>query len=416
MRFNFIVTFFSAVCALITMSTLRPVNAAEWSMLPSMRLSREYNDNVQLTVQPHNSVIGTMFAPKVDFGVASDIWQVTAGAEAVQKRYSGGSNLDTDNQFYNAGTLYRTERSTWQLNGTLSKSSVLTDERISPDIGVVEVQKIYNAHSISPSWTWAVNELTQLQLAYSFNNVSYVDGQSAGLYDYAERDASVKLLSQLHPNDQIFFSAGYSVFNVPTTTFESKSTSYQVGITRAFSETFRGTLSAGRRNTAAEQTVPTCTLLNPFYPFFGPLCLQTAQQTMFSRDSSSIFNGTLEKQTETTSLVVTLSRGFDPSALGGQVRTDSQSVALSRSFGAIMAGSFSVGNYQYRSETGNVHGIDRDYYVVQSGLRWQWEQKWSVDLNYQYRHIRRFEENRPALSRSTSLTLRYMWPRMSFSR
>lgn len=416
MRFNLGASFCAVICALIGMSTLRPVNAAEWSTQPSVRLAREYNDNLQLTLQPHDSVLGTTVAPKLDFGAASDIWQVTGGAEAVQRRYSGESGLDADDRYYSLATLYRTERSTWQLNGTSSQSSVLSQEQISPDTGAVQVQEVYNSYTISPSWTWAVNELTQLELAYSLNSVSYVNGESVGLFDFSERDASVKLTNQFNPTEQIFFSAGYSIFNVPATTFESKSASYQGGIIRTFSETMQGSLWVGWRNTSSEQTVQLCTLPNPFYPFFGPPCLQTTQQTSSSRDSSSTYSGSLDKQFQTTHLVASLSRQFQPSALGGQVRTDLQSVALSRPFSEILTGSFSVANYQYRSETGNIPGIDRNYYVIQPGLRWQWLQEWSADLNYRYQHIRRFDEDSPVSSRAASLTLSYVWPKISVSR
>lgn len=400
--------------ALLVLSISRPADAAEWSALPSIRVGQEYNDNLQLTVQPHQSVTGSMVAPKLDLASASDRWKLTGGLEAVQKRYSPDINLNRDDRFYNLGASYITERSVWQLTGSSTKSSVLANERISPDTGLVEVQKVQDAHSINPMWTWSVNELTQLQIAYTLNDVSYVDGQSIGLNNYTTRTVSAQLSNNFDLNDQIFVSAGYSVFNVPSTTFESKSVVYQVGITRAFSKTMNGTLSVGQRKTLSQQTTLICSVLNPFYPFLGPSCLQTAQETMYSRTSSSVFNSELDKTYETTHLKITFSRAFDPSGLGGEVRTDLQEIRLTRQFTSKLSANFFAGNYEYKSETSNLSGIDRHYYTFGPGLHWSWTEKLSLDAGYLYRHIKRADENMPASSNSAYLTLKYEWPRMSF--
>jgi hypothetical protein len=399
-----------AVCVISALSLPRTVSAAEWSAEPSVRVGWQHHDNYELTTQPHNSVTGSMISPRLNLGVSSDIWLVTGSVEAVQRRFSGESGLDTDDRYYNLLTSYKTERSTWQVAGSNSKSSTLANEQISPNTGLVQVQKAYDIHGINPSWTWAMTELTQLQLAYSFNSVSYVNGQSVGLFDYSTHDVSAQLSSQLDAKDQIFFSAGYSIFNVPATTLESKSASYQAGITRTFSQTTRGTLSAGTRKTASEQVALVCTV------FFGPFCIQTANETLSSKGSSSIYSGSLEKRYETTVFKINLSRSLDPSGLGGQIQTDSQIVTLSRQFTSKLTGNFSVSNYQSKAETGNITGVDNHYYAISPGLHWMWAPEWSADFTYQYRHIKRANEDEPASSKATYLTVRYAWPKMSFSR
>jgi hypothetical protein len=409
-RLNFITTLFWAVYALLILSTPRSADAAEWSVQPSVRVGQEYNDNPVLTVDPHNSVRGSMISPKLDLGMSSDIWQITGDMEAVQKRFSGNSGLNRDDQFYNLTASYQTERSTWQVAGSTSKSSTIAEEQISPDTGAVQFPVAYDTHSINPSWVWAVNELTQLQLIYSFTDVSYVNGQTVGFHDYTSRGVSAQLTKQYDPQNQIFFSAGYSIFNVPSTTLESKSATYQAGIIRVFSETLRGTLTAGARQTSDEQIVLVCTLS------FGPFCFQTANEARFAKQTSSVFNGSLDKTYETTRFKITFSRAFDPSGLGGQVRTDSQEAWLSRQFTARLKGYLSAANYEYKSETGNLSGIDRHYYMFEPGLQWLWTQELSADLSYRYRHIKRADEDNPATSRSAYLTLKYAWPKMSFSR
>ena len=122
-RFNFHPIIFGAMCALTMLPVSRSVNAADWSAQPSMRLGMEHNDNPLLAIQPHQSISGSMISPKLNLGLSSDIWQVTGGVEATQKRYSGDKTLDRDDRFYDLMTSYKTERSIWQLAGSASKSS-----------------------------------------------------------------------------------------------------------------------------------------------------------------------------------------------------------------------------------------------------------------------------------------------------
>jgi len=409
-RFYSIATLFLVGYVMLIVSTLRSANAAEWSAQPSVRVSQERNDNPRLVIQPHNSVIGSMIAPKLDLAAGSEIWQMTGSVEAVQKRFSGESDLNRDDRFYNLGASYITERSTWQLTGSSTKTSIFANELVNPDIGAVQVQKVVDTHSVTPSWTWAVNELTQAQLSYSFNNVSYVDGQSVGLYNYTTRNISAQLSKQLDYKNQVFVVAGYSIFNIPTTTLQSKSATYQAGITRAFSETMSGTLAVGTRKTSDEQNVLVCTL------FLGPFCVQTANTTQFTKRSGSVFNGSLDKKYETIRLNITLSRAFDPSGLGGQVRKDSQEIKLDKQFTSRFTGYFSAGNYQYKSESGNLPTVDRHLYNFQPGLRWIWTQELTADLSYRYWHIKRAVEDEPATSKSTYLVLKYVWPKIEISR
>lgn len=397
--------------ALLMGSTSRSANAAEWSTQPSVRLGWEHNDNPLLATGSHESVSGSTFSPKLDLGVSSDIWQVKGSAEMLQKRFSGEPTFDVDDQYYNLNTSYNTERSSWQLAGTETKSTTIAEEQVSPVTGVVNVPIVYTTQSINPSWTWAVNELTQLQLGYSLSNASYVNGQSAGLFDYTTRGVSAQLSNWLDSNNQVFLSGGYSIFNVPSTTLESKSANYQAGITQIASETMRWTLSAGTRRTSSEQTVSVCTV------FFGPFCLQTENETQFSKVSSSIYSASLTKKYEISQLDVTLNRAFDPSGLGGQVRRDSEEVSINRQLlTSRLNGYLYVANYQYKSETGNLSNVDHRFYTFRPGLNWRWTEELTADLSYQYRHVKEADVNQPATSRSVYLTLNYVWPRMSFSR
>jgi len=385
-------------------------NAAEWAARPSLRAGLEYNDNPQLTTQPHDSVHGYNISPKLDLSVNSEIWQVSGAMEAARIRYPGHSNLDRDDQHYNLATAYNTERSTWSLTAARSETSTIAEEQAAPNTGLVEVPVIYDSYNIGPSWTWSMTELTQLQLAYSLNDFSYVNGQSSGLHDYSTRTTSAQLSSQIDFKDLVFFAVGYSIFNVPSTSFETKSTNYQAGITRKFSRTMKGTLNAGVRKTSDEQGVVVCTL------FYGPSCLQMGTVTQSSDQTSSVYSANLEKEYATVHLDLSVNRSYDPSGLGTEVLTDSQTASLTKRFSTRLRGNVSAGNYNFNPQTGDVTSIKRHFYSFSTGLFWMWTRELSVDFRYQNSHVKRAAEDQPAESNAVYLTLRYQWHKMAISR
>jgi hypothetical protein len=414
--FNFIKIFLGAA-GMLSLS-LNPlfVNAAEWSAQPSVRLTEGYDNNARLTLNPHNSVSSSLLAPKLNLVARSDLWQWSGNAEAVQNRFSGDSDLDTDERFFNIGAAYQSERSTWQLTGSSSKSSVLTDRQINSTTGFVQTQSIQDAHSISPSWTWSMNELTQLQLDYSLSNASYVNGISIGLYDYSTRSISASLTRLLDSQNKLFFSAGYSIFNVPATSLNSKSATYQAGSTWIFSETSRGTVSAGLRMTTAEQDefqfVPRfCLTCPPSFLEFVPVPV-----TIRSESTGIVFNGSFEKQFENNSFKISASRSLNPGGTGGQVQNDSLGLALNRAFTSKFSGGLSLNSNTARTEIGNVSVSDYRLYQIGSNLSWQWTPEWNLDTSYRYAHLRRTSEANPVASNAVYLALRYQWQKMAISR
>jgi hypothetical protein len=340
----------------------------------------------------------------------------------VQNRYSGGGDLDSDDRYFSLGTAYATERSLWKLNGTSSKNSALS--YVGSDAGVVDVQKTYDSRSISPSVRWNLNELTQLVLSHSYSSVSYVDGKNANLNDYSARSTSIQVRNNLNPSDTVFFTAGYSVSRVPTLinsdylSYLSKSVSYQVGIQHEFSETESATFSMGRRQASNEmdQYKPGGALSCVFNILGTIISLPCHVETINSKGSSTIFNGSIEKQFESTNVNVSFSRSFEVSAYGGQVQTDSQNISLSQQFSSRLTGNFSIDNYGYKDETASLVTSNRHLYIVRPGLSWMWTPELSTGLSYQYMHIKRSSEDKEAISNSAHLSLIYQWPKISVSR
>lgn len=407
---------FVTACMTVAMCVPLSGGAAEWSAEPSVRLRREYNDNINLTLQPHNSVNGSIITPKLDFGARAEIWQINATAELSRRRYSGESDLDRDDNTFRLASQYATERDTWRLEGNRTLDSVLSDELTSADIGVVQVQKRRESHGISPSWTRTLTETMQLQLAYQLNDVSYANGQSVGLYDYRYSYTTARLTNYLSEQTQVFVTGGYSAFHVPATGFDSVGRIFQIGIARNFSETLQGSVLAGARRTESltQGGQPIYTRISTI---FGDLLVQTGVTTdVRSEETSATFNGSLDKKFEKSRMNLTLSRSLDPSGSGGQVEQDSLDFRLNHPLTSRFELLFSAYALKSRTLESNISSNDRRYYYVEPGAYWHLSQEWKLSVGYRYTNLRREYEPKDATSNSVYLTLAYYPLKMSISR
>jgi len=195
---------FVLACLSTTLSMPLVCEAAEWTVEPSALFSLVYNDNVNLTTQPHNSVNSNVISPRLDLGMRTQAWQLTGSAEASRIRYSGEIGQDRDDNAFRLSTTYRSERNIWQLDANSTRDSPVADEQTSSDTGAVQTPKIRETHGFSPSWTRMLTERTRLQLMYQLNDTSYVNGESVGLYDYRYSTASTTVSNQLSKLSQVF--------------------------------------------------------------------------------------------------------------------------------------------------------------------------------------------------------------------
>lgn len=391
--------------------------AAEWSAEPSVKLRREYNDNLRLSIFPQKSVNGNIITPALDLGVAGPAWKIGFGAEATQRRYSGQEGLDRDDSLLRLSSLYRTERHTWQMDVSRTRDSAVTNEQADSDIGTAQVLRDRETDSAAPAWIWMFSQRTQLQLAYRQTDVAYGENSlSTGLYDYRYRATTATLANQISELDQVFMSGGYSKFHVPITRFDSETRNLQVGITMNLTESTKGTLQAGLRRTESFTKGGT-----PIYSYYSDptgiyRILTGVKQDARTQTTGSVFSGNLETKFENTRLNMALSRALNPSGSGGQVEQDTLNFDIVRQLTAHAAVSVKGSALKIRNIEGNITSSERTYYDLTPGALWQWSREWSVGMNYRYAHLKRIYEDKVAASNSVNLTLAYRPLKMSISR
>lgn len=396
------------------------VKAAEWIAEPAITARHEYNDNVNLSIYPQNAVRGSFLTPSLDFGVNTSVSQVSGGVSATQRRYSGQAGLDRDDKASRLSAAYQTERNTWQLGASRSLTSYLATDLITSDTGVAQAQSQTETKSITPSWTWKYSERTLFQAMYQISDVSYENTQSASLYNYDYRSATVSLSNQISQLNRVFVSGGYSSFRVPNTGFDSDTRSLQVGATRIFSPTTQGTLQAGLRSTESF-TRGGNPILTPFSTVIDGKVVDVYVQTGVTQDSlrkntSSIFSGNLERKFEKTLVRFSVNRTLSPSGSGGQTELDTVSFNLKDPLSPRWMLSVNANGQKTRAFEGNITNRGLTYYDFSPGIDWQWLRALNVGINYRYAHVNRENENAAADSHSVSLTLIYRPLKMSISR
>jgi hypothetical protein len=412
--------FVTASCLTTALAIAPKGMAAEWTAEPAVTARHEYSDNINLSVNPRNSVRGSFITPSLDLGVNTPIWQLNGGVSATQRRYSGQEGLDRDDKASRLSSIYRTERNTWQLSASRSLSSLLAGDSISSDTGVVQAQNQTETKSVTPSWTWMYSERTTLQVMYQLSDVSYEQTQSAGLYDYEYRSATATLSNQLSELNQVFVTGGYSKFHVPDTGFDSNTGSLQVGATRNFSATTQGTLQAGLRNTESFTRGG-----NPIFTRFTTIIdgesVDVLVPTGVTQDSrrentSSVFSGSLERKFEKSHARLAVNRTLSPSGSGGQTEQDAVSFNLRDPLSPRLTLSVNANWQKTSAFEGNISNSDLTYYNFSSGIDWQWLRDWRVGMDYRYAHVKREHENAAADSHTMGLALTYRPLKMSISR
>jgi hypothetical protein len=398
----------------------RTGKAAEWTAEPAVTARHEYNDNINLSLHPQNSVRGSIVTPSLDLGVNTPIWQLSGGVSATQRRYSGQEGLDRDDNASRLSTIYRTERNRWQLNASRSLTSLLSSDLIGSDTGVVQAQLQTETKTVTPTWTWNYSQTTLLQVMYQQSDVAYENTQSAGLYDYEYRSAAVTLSNQISVQNQIFVTGGYSRFQVPDTGLDSDTLSLQIGATRIFSQTVQGTLQAGLRTTES-----TTRGGNPIFTRFTTIVdgqlVEVLLPTGITQDSrsennSSVFSGSLEKKFEKVLTRFSVSRALSPSGSGGQSELDAVSFNLRNPLSPRLTLSANANWHKTSAIEGNISNNDLTYYNLSSGIDWQWLRDLSVGMDYRYAHVNREHENAAADSHSVGLALIYRPKKISISR
>jgi hypothetical protein len=388
--------------------------AAEWSMDSSVALRTEYNDNIEFTAAPHPAVWGVLLAPEIKFSGATERLNVTGGLRASVNRYYGESGLDSTDHAVSLRSSYKAERDVFGMDLDSVRDSTLVSELL--ETGVVQARRERNRFTAAPSWSHSLTEATALTASYNYTDVRYADTRNTSLVDYRDQQATVGVLSNLSERDTLAVIGYYDWYETNPKTFEAKTYGIQAKYDHAFSETLRGTLAAGVRNTKSTQSSNALVCSGPI--LFGLCFGNLSRLTLVANDRSTgyTFLASVDRKFETGLVSGQLSREIYPTGVGALVQTDRLGGTWQQQLSPTVDFFVDAGIYQSRYVGAFVNGSNSRYYRVEPRLTWKMTDNWTLLGGYSYGHVH-YDQGGPSASANVVyLVVSYTWPKLSVSR
>jgi len=376
----------------------RPLSAAEWYAEPWADLTTTYNDNIFLRRTEILDTFGAILNLDAKLGRRTERSNVSLDTRLEFNQYTNSDALDQNNQFFNIASHYSTERNTWTLDGYYHLDSTVTSEL--EDTGLVQNNFRVDRWSALPSWEHAFTEKTSGRIGYRYLDVDYEQAALLnGLFDFDSQNLDGTIAHQWTPKTDVFVTAYGLMQDVSQISRENDSYGGTAGFGYNFSETFRVTLAAGAFIAKQKNTL-------------GGLSIE-------STDSGGLFNASLEKQFELSTIAVTASQFVTPTGRGELELRRRLTVFLDHRLTPTITLSLPATIFTSDPAAGftdfDIFGSDRTYYQVRPGIRWQISRGWFLDGSYRY--IRNERKGTTAVdSNAVFATLAYHWPTLSTAR
>ncbi|HED33394.1 MAG TPA: hypothetical protein ENJ08_04130 [Gammaproteobacteria bacterium] len=402
--------------------------AAQWTVTPSARIEQSYNDNIYLSNLTSPSVATRTINPGIDFGWATKRANISLLGDWKYRQYTGDLKLKnrTDTR-YQLKSGYKTERSEFSLTGSSVKNTTLNQERYSEDTGVTLAQLDRQTMQIAPTWSWMLNERSNLRIDLQYQDVVYEKRSISPYNDYRYDSAGLTYTFRWTMRDQMYAVVEQSRYDsrkralIPAYEMVSASKylgsssdtiTYQIGMNHQFSSTFKVGLGYGRRDSETQTQYQNCVQIN----FYTLTCVATNETQSRSITTSPVYTVSADKDFELTKLGIKLSRTISASGLGSEMQVDSLDMTISQhineKFNLKLKGIVN----QRLAVNPNFNSYDRKYLRGEASLGWKLDENWNFYMTYRY--VRQIYKSSDAIavSNNISLNVRYAWDRISVSR
>jgi hypothetical protein len=382
--------------------------SAEWSVVPSIELREEYQDNIHLSSKTHDTVWGSALSPSVQFARTTPTSVSRASARFRFNRYSRDDPRDTDVQYLTLSSRNRIPRGRWALNGLFKRDTTLTtlEDAASDtsdeadladaediDAGLVQVEVRRNRFDLDPSWSRNLTERMTLQLGYRFRDVYYSSAEGTSLYDYRRHSLEVALMQQVTERYRHGITVRYSEYRAPEVNSEADTSTILASMDYAFSETLRGIVALGMQNTSS------------------------MRDAIVDEATGYTLNMRLTKKiNQSTNYRLELNHDVLPSGAGRVVQSDRFNIRFRNKITSKLTFLLSGRFFRNKSLEASATYVDRRYYSIEPGLRRLLTRKWSVDGSYRYRYQKYDDASASAQSNAVFVGVRYAWPVIRVSR
>jgi uncharacterized protein (PEP-CTERM system associated) len=160
----------------LLVSAERPVAAADWVIVPQIKMEGQYDSNINFSLVKPKSDFILNLAPGTDFTYASETTRLTGKVALSGLIYARDSSLDVLNQFYSIlGQRQVTPRLAFSVDGGFSLDTTLYEELTAS--GFLMNRSRRQSLRAAPGLDFNLTERALLKLGYAFNQTNYQDPQ-----------------------------------------------------------------------------------------------------------------------------------------------------------------------------------------------------------------------------------------------
>ena len=383
---------------LLGTSMISPIEAAEWSLSPSIGVKGIYNSNLLLSALPHEETYGHWVSPGAELAGKTERLEVSGRIAADFVSYYGGERSDFTNIHVPVTVQYKTEKDLLGFTGGFIRDNTLMGELLNTGLIVRFTQR--NQWTANPTWTRSITEKLSFQSSVQLSDTTYENGLRLGLVDYQLFGGSGGLLYQASEQDQIQLSGSYVNFhttNAPAP-FRASFPGVNLSVTHAFTETLAGTAYGG--------------------PRFVSSTTQATGLSIKAESTAWLFGANLSKSFERTVLQVNMARDIVPSGFGLLIRTDRAGLTVSHRLSETVTASFEGAGYVVSGITNRALGgaiPEQRYFSLTPKIAWKFSEWWKAELSYT--HGRRDVDSlsQTGISNATTFMITYYPPKLAFS-
>ncbi|TFH43655.1 MAG: hypothetical protein E4H01_11775, partial [Lysobacterales bacterium] len=365
--------------------------AAEWYVVPTARVSSEYNDNPSLLSSGGTAVWGGDAEVAAKTGVRTALTKVDLLSRLRFLRFPSEEKLNSNDQFFDLNASHRLENTELSLFGNYSRDGTRTSEL--EDTGIVQFNKRRIGWSLAPRVVHHLTQRTGVDVSLDYSDVKYDDSALTGLIDYTFGLADGSVVHQLSERDLLRAGVLFTRYDAPDQPYKANGYGIMGGIDHSFSDTLHGKLKVG----------------------FTSYEMDFSTGGVPESGSTFVTSGLAEisKEFERTTLTSSLSNTVRPSG-SGQLRERAQLLfAVQHKLTSQLSGYASVQLFRDTSLLGGT-SPDRKFVRFETWIRHQIAREWSFKATYRY--LSQEETGVTADSNSIFLAFVYGGPKYATSR
>lgn len=386
------------------LTTVLPVNAAEYLVTPRLDQRVSYDNNLQLNrADDETQAYMYRLTAGADLAASGDRWRLDGGLALEAVKFDE-DEFNSDNQFANIAARWFGQRSLFQFSAGIRRQAQRTAELEGSGLLGLEATRVEQLN-IRPSVQLQLSERYQLTFGASLNEQNY---ETLNLNDYKNYGVDVSLARQMSDRMSVDVSIFGQEFETEVRDFDScgsfgvfpidgqfvfgrscnffgrnrESTTYgiQFGVRRAVSEGLQWNFSIGARDVESRDVLSDvlsdCIFDPSLTTLLGP-CTEVGNLSAADTSTGVIANTGLDYRSERWRHVASLERSVSPVSLGFLVETDVARLRSQYQLRPTMTANADI-TYLSSGAATSASLFDRDYVSVQASLNWRVTERWRV--------------------------------------